>query len=257
MTAKAVDKTLIFIPTYNERENIMEMANQLLALPFTKDLLFIDDQSPDGTGEILDQLAAKYSNLHVLHRSGKLGIGTAHQAGMRWAYQQGYTRFISMDCDFTHSPVDIERFIAASTSADIVVGSRYMHNSSLSTWNHYRRFLTRLGHFATGLFLGMPYDSTGSFRLYQLDQIDVRFLDLVHAPGYSFFFESLFILHVNGYQIVEVSTNLPARMYGHSKMKLSDIAFSVKQLAKLLIVRTFMPTRLRLKSQVFNTGVGN
>ena len=184
------NKTLIFIPTYNEGENIEEIIRQLLALNLEADLLFIDDNSPDGTGKKFNLLAAKHPNLHVQHRTGKLGIGTAHVAGLRWAYQQGYQNLVTMDCDFTHSPEYIPDFIKNSIDADIVVGSRYLQEGSLSTWNKKRLFLTRLGHFLTDTFLNMPYDATGSFRLYRLDRLSSRFVDLIRSPGYSFFLKA-------------------------------------------------------------------
>ena len=235
------NKTLIFIPTYNEGENIDEIVRQLLALNLEVDLLFIDDNSPDGTGKKLDLLAAQHPNLHVQHRTGKLGIGTAHIAGLRWAYQQGYQNLVTMDCDFTHSPDYIPDFIKNSTDADIVVGSRYLQEGSLSTWNKKRLFLTRLGHVLTDTFLNMPYDATGSFRLYRLDRLAPGFVDLIQSPGYSFFFESLFILNQNKYRIVEIPTHLPARTYGHSKMKLSDAVHSLKQffLSAYLTLKNF------------------
>lgn len=240
------NKTLIFIPTYNEGENIDEIVRQLLALNLEVDLLFIDDNSPDGTGKKLDLLAAKHPNLHVQHRTGKLGIGTAHIAGLRWAYQQGYQNLITMDCDFTHSPDYIPDFIKNSTDADIVVGSRYLQEGSLSTWNKKRLFLTRLGHVLTDIFLNMPYDATGSFRLYRLDQLAPGFVDLIQSPGYSFFFESLFILNQNKYRIVEIPTHLPARTYGHSKMKISDAIHSLKQLNSLYFERLFNPKKFQI-----------
>ena len=229
--------TLIFIPTYNESENIEAIVEQLDALSIEADLLFIDDASPDGTGQILESLKARYPQLRVQHRTGKLGIGTAYQAGIRWAYSQGYQKLITMDCDFTHSPEYIYDFLAHADAADIVVGSRYLQPGSLSTWNKRRLFLTRLGHVLTDQFLGMPYDATGSFRLYRLDRIPVAFLDKVKSPGYSFFFESLFIISQNRFRIQEIPTHLPARTYGHSKMKISDATHSLKELGKLFFGR--------------------
>lgn len=222
---------LIFIPTYNEQENVEPLLDQILGLRLAADVLFIDDNSPDGTGELLDSLAARHANVFVLHRSGKLGIGSAHVEGIDWAYDHGYKRLVTMDCDFTHSPEYIRDFLAQAETADVVVGSRYLQEKSLETWNAYRRMLTRLGHLLTLFFLKMPYDATGAFRAYRLDRLPRYFLDPVQSKGYSFFFESLYILHLNGYRIAEVPTNLPARVYGHSKMRLNDMAHSVWQLA--------------------------
>jgi dolichol-phosphate mannosyltransferase len=228
---------LIFIPTYNEKENVAEILNQILALNISADILFVDDNSPDGTGQVLDDIAKNHTNVFVHHRAKKLGIGSAHRYGIRWAFSNGYQRLVTMDCDFTHSPEYISAFIEKSEIAAIVVGNRYMEANSLKTWNAYRRFLTRLGHWATSFFLNMPYDATGAFRVYRLDHISPYFLDAVHSNGYSFFFESLFILNVNGYKIAEVATQLPARVYGHSKMRLGDALNSISQLVHLFLTR--------------------
>ena len=156
-------KTLIFVPTYNERENAPELFKQILALGLDADVLFLDDNSPDGTGQILDELAASNPCLQVIHRPGKLGIGSAHVAGITWAYDHGYTRLVTMDCDFTHSPGDIPRLLEALAGCEIVVGSRWMQANSLEEWNAFRRFLTGVGHFLTRCLLRMPYDATGAF----------------------------------------------------------------------------------------------
>jgi dolichol-phosphate mannosyltransferase len=242
-------KTLIFIPTYNELENINAIISQLLELNLKTEFLFLDDNSPDGTGKILDDWSARNPVIHVLHRSGKLGIGTAHQAGIDWAYERGYRDLITMDCDFTHSPGYIPKLLERAEDADIVVGSRYLQAGSLSTWNKKRLFLTKLGHLLTRLFLDMPHDATGSFRLYRLDRIPSELFTLVKSPGYSFFFESLFIIKQNRFVIVEIPTHLPARTYGHSKMKLSDAIYSLKQLGNLCFARMINPKKFQVKSR--------
>lgn len=224
------NELLIFIPTYNERENVELILSQILALGLPADILFVDDNSPDGTGQLLDSIAASHSNVFVQHRAAKLGIGSAHAYGINWTYDQGYRLLITMDCDFTHSPEYIRDFLDKADEADIVVGSRYMQDDSLSTWNVYRRTLTRLGHIATGIFLRMPFDATGAFRLYRLDRISRYFLDAVHSRGYSFLFESLYVLYLNGYRIVQIPTHLPARVYGHSKMRMRDAIHSLSHL---------------------------
>ena len=226
---------LIFIPTFNERENVETLLNQLLALNLSADILFVDDNSPDGTGKLLEQLALKYSCVLVEHRAGKFGIGSAHRYGIAWAYNHGYRKILTMDCDFTHSPEYISQFLELAENADVVVGSRYLKEGSLSTWNARRRLLTRLGHWATDLFLDMPYDATGGFRVYRLDLVSKHFLNLIKSDSYSFFFESLFVLHCNRYKIVELATELPARTYGHSKMRMQDALSSLKHLMHLYV----------------------
>src|SRR4051812_31367649 len=154
------DRTLIFIPSYNERENVRPMCEQILALGLDADVLFMDDNSPDGTGEILDQLALVHPRVRVVHRPGKLGIGAAHLDGIAYAYDQGYEVLVTMDCDFTHSPADIPLFLQASQRADICVGSRFLEKHSLPGWSMLRKSLTVLGHSLTKRLLGISQDAT-------------------------------------------------------------------------------------------------
>jgi dolichol-phosphate mannosyltransferase len=229
------NRLLIFIPTYNEAENIKSIYSQIKALQLNADMLLLDDNSPDGTGGIMDDIAAADSSVHTIHRSGKLGVGSAHQDGIKWAYDHGYKTLITMDCDFTHSPDCIPKFIFHSEGYDIVIGSRFMSEGSLSTWNAMRKFLTHAGHFLTTSLLKMPYDATGAFRLYKLDKIPQGTFELVHSKGYSFFYESLYILFLNHHPIKEVPINLPARTYGHSKMDWKNVRRSVTQLVHLYL----------------------
>ncbi len=232
---------LIFIPTYNERENVGRLCADLQALPIAKDILFLDDNSPDGTGDALDVLAREQANLTVIHRAGKLGIGSAHLDGIAWARAHGYTRLVTMDSDFTHAPAKILEFLAQADDVDVVVGSRYLHEDSLPGWTLWRRVLTRLGHIATAFLLGMPYDATGAFRLYRLDRISQRVFERANAGGYSFFFQSLYILHRSGARIKEIPIALPARTAGHSKMGFSEIARSLAHLGRVFVLRMVKP----------------
>lgn len=230
---------LIFIPTYNERENIELIYKEIKKLGLDADLLFLDDSSPDGTGEVIDRLAATDARVHTIHRAGKMGIGSAHREGMRWAYRNGYGTLVTMDCDFTHQPEDIARFLAGLNDFDVVIGSRYMDAKSLSDWNLFRKTLTHGGHFLTKHLLKMPYDASGAFRAYRLDRIPQGLFDLVHSKSYPFFFESLHILSMNGYKILEVPILLPKRTYGHSKMKWKDALASLGLLWKTWLKTSF------------------
>jgi dolichol-phosphate mannosyltransferase len=225
--AKAL-KTLVMVPTYNERDNAPRMVEAIKALALDADVLFIDDNSPDGTGPLLEAMRADYPRLSVRHRTGKNGIGSAHLDGIAAAYEGGYERLVTLDCDFSHSPEDIPKFLHASDSADVVVGSRWTAMNSLPGWNFYRRMMTGFGHLLTRLVLGLKYDATGAFRAYRLDRIPQEMFSLVQSKSYSFFFESLFILHKNASRIDEIPIVLPARTYGHSKMTLSAAAQSVR-----------------------------
>jgi len=224
---------LIFIPTYNEAENVEAIFRKIREVGVEANILFLDDNSPDGTGVIIDRLAAENAGVFAIHRSGKLGIGSAHAAGIRWAYEHGYTLLLSMDCDFTHSPAKIHEFVAQAADHDIVIGSRYLQPRSLRGWSLLRKTLTHAGHWLTTTLLRMPYDATGAFRVYRLDRIPAAIFDLTHSDSYSFFFESLYILWLNGYSIWEIPLELPARTYGHSKMVLKDALRSVVLLGYL------------------------
>ncbi|MBA3405826.1 MAG: glycosyltransferase, partial [Gemmatimonadaceae bacterium] len=207
-------KTLIFVPTYNERDNVENMVRQLAALGLDADLLFMDDNSPDGSGGILDRLAEEPLRLEVIHRTGKLGIGSAHIDGIRWAYDHGYDRLITLDCDFTHTPADVARVMQLCDGNDLVAGSRYLLEDSLPGWNLMRKSLTGLGHLMTKRLLGIQFDATGALRGYDLRRIPRELFDLVKARGYAFFFESMFLLVRNGFSVREFPIVLPARTYG-------------------------------------------
>ena len=222
-------RPVVFVPTYNERENVGKLCAEILQLGLDIDVLFIDDNSPDGTGEIVDHLAKLHGNVLAGHRKGKLGVGSAHLDGIRWAYKHGHSELITMDCDFTHPPRYIPEIIgiARDTGADIVVGSRYLQKKSLAGWNPLRLFLTHTGHFLTKTLLGMPQDATCGFRYYHLDRIPQRTFELISSKGYSFFFESLYILLLNGFKIREIPISLPPRTHGHSKMDFAEVKRSV------------------------------
>jgi dolichol-phosphate mannosyltransferase len=216
-------KILVMLPTYNERENVRKMCQDLSRIDIPADILFIDDNSPDGTGEVLDRLAQKSPRLLVMHRSGKLGIGSAHKDGIARAYSHGYTHLVTMDCDFTHSPENIPDLLQCADTCDVVVGSRHMREDSLSGWNLWRKCITKAGHVLTRVLLEMPYDATGAFRLYRLDHIPEELFRNVSSNGYSFFIESLAILNLNGFRIQEIPIALPPRTCGHSKLQFRDM----------------------------------
>ena len=228
-------RTLVFIPTYNEKDNVKWLFSGIKALNLPLDILFVDDNSPDGTGDILDAIAKENPEVKVLHQAGKLGIGFAHKAGITWAYQEGYTRLITMDADLTHSPQDIPKLLEHSPNFSVVLGSRYLQKNSLEGWNALRKTLTRIGNILTTHLLGIKQDATGAFRAYRLDIIPLELFQSVQSNSYSFFFESLHLLHSNSFQIKEVPIALPPRTYGNSKMRLRDIFGSLKILFVIFI----------------------
>jgi dolichol-phosphate mannosyltransferase len=247
VTASIVARTIIFIPTYDEAENVTPMCEAIVALGLDADLVFMDDNSPDGTGAILDGLAKKHPRVSIIHRAGKSGIGSAHYEGIGYAYDHGYERLVTLDCDFTHSPSLITVFLDQAKGADVVIGSRYVERDSLPGWTILRKLLTTTGHLLTETLLGISQDATGAFRVYNLETIPRSLFELVRSRGYAFFFESLLIVSRNGFSIAEVPIKLPARSAGHSKMGLAEIQRSVKTLFELSVETRRNPKRFLLR----------
>lgn len=228
-------KIIVVIPTYNEIENIETLITQLIKNNDRYDYLFLDDNSPDKTYQVIEGYKKKYQNIHLIIRSKKLGIGSAHLDGILWAYKNNYETVVTMDSDLTHSPKIIESFIKSSTECDILVGSRFINKKSLQDWSKHRFFLTHLGHFLTKFFLSLPYDATGGFRVYNIKNINKNVFTLTKSKGYAFLFESLYYLYSTKYLIYEKEIMLPKRAYGNSKMKFNDIFHSLKMLGVLYI----------------------
>jgi Methylase involved in ubiquinone/menaquinone biosynthesis len=225
------------------------MAKALLALPVDADVLFMDDASPDGTGDIIDEVARSNPRFHAIHRTGKLGIGSAHVDGIRWAYDHAYDRLVTLDCDFTHSPEDVPRLIEKSVGYCAATGSRYLQSGSLPGWNILRRSLTSFGHVLTRHLLGIAFDATGALRAYDLRRIPRELFEQVQARGYGFFFESMFLLVRNGFSINEFPIVLPARTYGTSKMTPRDAIRSGSQLLALWGKSVLKPSRFRVRAR--------
>lgn len=224
------EKLVIMIPTYNESGNVANLYTEIRKLVPFADLLFIDDNSPDGTGKIIDDIIKTDNKVFVIHRAGKLGVGSAHYDGISWAYENKYNYLVTMDCDFTHPPKYILDIVEKRANADVLVGSRFIKEKSLTGWNMIRKILTWTGHVLTTHLLDLPYDATGGFRLYNLKTVPRQAFELVSSLGYSFFFESLFILNFNKLKIQEIAIDLPPRTYGSSKMTVKDIFRSLKLL---------------------------
>src|SRR4051794_14549687 len=178
----------VCLPTYNERENLEPMVRALLDRLGPDDrVLVIDDNSPDGTGELADRLAAEEPRLAVLHRPVKEGLGPAYLAGFRRALADGAELVLEMDCDFSHDPDDVPRLIAAASDADLVLGSRYVEGGRVENWNAWRRFVSRAGSLYAQALLQAPVrDLTGGFKCYRREVLERIDLDAVTARGYAF-----------------------------------------------------------------------
>ncbi len=228
-----INDVLVFVPTYNERENIEPLYKRIVKTASNLDILFLDDNSPDGTGDIMDGIAKLNPQVKVIHRTGKLGIGSAHREGILWAMAKGYKTLVTMDADFTHSPEVIPQLLERAENNEVVIASRYLEENGIKSWNIFRKFLTCTAHILTTVLLGLKYDTTGAFRVYRLDRISKNYLDKVRSNGYSFFFESIYVLHNMQYRIDEIPVILPTRTYGSSKMSYREMFRSLKLLFTL------------------------
>ncbi len=214
-----MNKTLVIVPTYNERENLPVMVERLSKLPAAVDMLVVDDNSPDGTGGLADELAAKNPFLHVLHRSGKGGLGRAYCAGFSWALERGYEFIMEMDCDFSHDPGDIPRFIEAAKEADLVLGSRYCNGIRVINWPMDRLLLSTGAALYVRWITGMPFaDPTGGFKCFRRRALAAIDLEAVRSNGYSFQIEMTHQLWRRGMKVVEIPIIFTERFHGASKM---------------------------------------
>jgi dolichol-phosphate mannosyltransferase len=215
----SMNPTLVIMPTYNERENLPRMAERLLKLPVPVDLLVVDDNSPDGTGKLADELAAKHPEIHVLHRAEKNGLGRAYISGFKWALEHGYEFIFEMDGDFSHNPDDVPMFIEATKNADLVLGSRYKGGIRVINWPLRRLMLSRSAGKYVNLVTGMPFtDPTGGYKCFRRRALQAINLNAVQSNGYSFQIEMTHILWRQGFRIVEVPIIFTDRAEGHSKM---------------------------------------
>jgi len=220
-----MNQTLIIVPTYNERENLPRMAQKLLSLPVTVNVLIVDDNSPDGTGKLADELAAKHPQIHVLHRSEKNGLGRAYIAGFKWALENNYEFVFEMDCDFSHNPDDIPAFLKAAEQADLVLGSRYVGGIRVINWPLRRLMLSRFAGKYVNLVTGMMFsDPTGGYKCFRRRALQAINLDTVRSNGYSFQVELTHRLWRDGFTIVEVPIIFTERVEGKSKISRGIIA---------------------------------
>jgi len=211
-------RTLVVIPTYNEKGNVEAIVRAVHGY-LDCDVLIVDDGSPDGTGEIADRMAQADPRVHVLHREGKQGLGTAYIAGFRYAMANGYARVCEMDADFSHAPWDLPRLVYASKDAELVIGSRYVKGGCTVGWGFRRRMLSRGANLYARLMLGSGIrDNTAGFRCFHVDALRQLDLDTVHAQGYAFQIEMAFRMKRAGFRVHEAPIHFIDRRVGQSKM---------------------------------------
>lgn len=214
-------KTLIIIPTYNEIENLPPLLEAIFSYAPETDILIVDDNSPDGTGKLADELHEKDARVHALHRAGKLGLGTAYIAGFKYAIAHGYDAAFEMDADFSHDPRYLPDFLREIEHANLVIGSRYIRGGSTPNWSLFRRFISGCGNIFARFMLNdlMPiHDCTAGFRCYRREVLENIGLDDVHTQGYGFQIEMAYRVQKHGFKIVETPITFMDRRVGKSKM---------------------------------------
>jgi glycosyltransferase involved in cell wall biosynthesis len=229
-----LDTHAIVIPTYNERENITLLVTDILALGLDSRVIVVDDNSPDGTGELADELAAQHPGVRVIHRPGKLGLGTAHIAGMKAALAAGATYVVTMDADFSHHPRYLPDVLAALTQFDVAIGSRYVPGGGAQYCTLPRRALSRGANlFARTVLSLQAGDATAGFRGYRRQVLESIPLDEIKSDGYSFLIELLYRCQRRGWRIGEVPIVFENRQRGASKISRSEIFKAMQTVGRL------------------------
>jgi dolichol-phosphate mannosyltransferase len=214
-----VGRVLVVIPTYNEADNIRSITDRVRRAVPSVDILVTDDNSPDGTGAIADELAIADDHIFVLHRAGKEGLGAAYKAGFAWAKNKGYDAVVEMDADGSHAPEELTLLLDQLRDHDAVLGTRYIAGGSVHNWPMRRLVLSRGGNIYIRMALGMPFrDATGGYRAYRMPVLDAINVDTVASTGYSFQVELAWRAHRQGFRVTEVPITFTEREHGVSKM---------------------------------------
>jgi dolichol-phosphate mannosyltransferase len=214
------ERSLVIVPTYNEKENIAKIITAVLSQDPSIDMLIVDDGSPDGTGTIADAIAESDPRVHVLHRPGKLGLGTAYLAGFKWALERPYAFIFEMDADFSHAPEKLLEFLEAIKDADLVIGSRYQNGQvNVVNWPMSRLFLSYSANIYARKLTGVPiFDATGGFKCFRREVLEAIDLSDVRSNGYAFQIEMTFRAWKKGFRIKEIPIVFVDRTEGSSKM---------------------------------------
>lgn len=239
---------LVIVPTYNEAENIVLLAPKILAAGANVHVLVVDDNSPDGTGALADRLSGQEARIHVLHRTGKLGLGSAYRSGFDIALRDGFDRVITMDADFSHPPERIAAMLEAieRQGCDLVIGSRYMPGGQVVGSPQMRRFISRGANSLAKLTLGLRAgDCTAGFRCYRQQVLEAINYHEVRSNGYSFLIEMLYRCQQAGFSVAEIPITFRDRMLGTSKISRKEILGAFVTLARLNQER--LSSRLRCK----------
>lgn len=233
-----ISRALVIIPTFNESENLPSLIPAILKQGDQFEVLIVDDNSPDGTGALADAMAERDPRVHVLHRAGKMGLGTAYVSGFKYALQQGYDVVFEMDADFSHSPDDLPRLLAAVGDADVAIGSRWVAGGGTQNWSLHRILISRGGSQYAKLILGVPMnDLTSGFKCFRAHVLDSLDLDAIHSNGYAFQVELNNLCFEQGFRVVEVPILFVDRRVGHSKMSKAIVFEAMGVCLKLRLSR--------------------
>jgi len=217
-------KTLVVVPTYNEVDNIKPFVSALFALPLAIEILVVDDSSPDGTGQVVQDLQKQFTGLHLLTRTLKQGLGRAYLAGFAWGLEHGFEVLVEMDADFSHRPEDLVGVLGQIENADFVIGSRYVPGGKTVNWGFGRKLISKGGSFYSRMILGFPVrDWTGGFNAWSKKALDAIGLAKVTSNGYSFQIELKYRALAGGCQGVEFPIVFEDRRVGQSKMSLNIV----------------------------------
>ena len=230
-------KPIAISPTYNEKKNVNELIQRVLDSYDNIEILIVDDNSPDGTADLVKSLMHNNSKIHILKRSAKLGLGTAYCAGFKWALANGYDRIIQIDADMSHNPDDIARLLVESETSDLVIGSRYINGVNVVNWPLRRLILSYLANLYAQIITGLPIkDATGGFKCFRAKVLESIDFSKITSTGYSFQIEMNFIAWVSGFTIKEVPIIFSDRTVGESKMS-RKIIFEAIYMVPLLKLR--------------------
>jgi len=227
-------RILVIIPTFDEKNNVRPIAQAVFKAQPDANILFVDDNSPDGTGQIIDQMCTEDKKVHALHRAGKSGLGRAYIAGFKWAIDQDFDLIFEMDADFSHDPAEIPNFIKASENADLVLGSRYMNGIRITNWPISRLILSKSASLYVRAITGMPLtDPTGGYKCYRRDVLIAINLDSIISNGYSFQIEMKHNAWMKGFRIAEIPITFVDRRSGYSKMNTGIFSEALWEVWKL------------------------
>ena len=231
-------KILIAIATYNEYGNVRPLLDSIIKENLNCDILFVYDNSQYKTEEVIKSYQEKNSNIKLISREEKLGVGSAHLEALKFAYSNGYNFLVTMDADFTHNPKYIKQMLKLSETYSLIVGSRHIEKNSIQSWPLFRKFLTYSAYYVTKNFLNINFDATSGFRSYNLEKINQDLFKKIKSRSYSFFVESSYILNKK-LDVKAVPIEMPHRFAEKSKMKIADISTTIFLIIRLIFKRLF------------------